>query len=67
MQGTTIAIEGMRCGHCIARVNRALAQVGELELRDAGVGWATIAYDPQVVSVDRITRALEQQGYRVRL
>ncbi|HEV3051706.1 MAG TPA: cation transporter [Longimicrobium sp.] len=63
MEQTTIAIEGMSCGHCVAAVKGALGQLDGVQVREVKVGSATVAYDPQTVTVERITQAVEEEGY----
>jgi copper chaperone len=65
MEQTTIAITGMSCGHCVAGVRRALAEVRGVEVREVKVGEATVAYDPEVASPERIVRAIEDEGYEI--
>jgi copper chaperone len=63
MEQTTIAIQGMSCGHCVAAVKSALGQLEGVEVQEVKVGSATVAYDPQAVTPDRITQAIADEGY----
>lgn len=65
MESTTIGISGMSCGHCVAAVKRALDGIEGVEVREIKVGSATVDYDPQSVSAERIARAIEDEGYGV--
>ncbi|MEW5930247.1 MAG: cation transporter [Gemmatimonadota bacterium] len=65
MESTTIGISGMSCGHCVAAVKRALEGIDGVEVREVKVGSATVDYDPQEVSAERIARAIEDEGYGV--
>jgi len=67
MEETTIAIEGMSCGHCVAAVRNALQAVDGVEVREVQVGSARVAYDPATVKADRITQAIEDEGYAARV
>jgi len=63
MEQATIGIQGMSCGHCVASVKRAPGQLEGVEVREVKVGSATVAYDPSTVSPERITRAIQDEGY----
>ena len=63
MERTTIGIQGMSCGHCVASVKRALGQLEGVEVLEVTVGSATVSYDPTAVTPERITRAIEDEGY----
>lgn len=63
MQQATIDIAGMSCGHCVASVNRALGELDGVEVREVTVGSASVSYDPQAVTLEQITAAVEAQGY----
>ena len=67
MEQTTIAITGMTCGHCVAGVKRALGELDGVEVQDVKVGSATVTYDPQVVTPERITQAIADEGYGAEL
>ena len=67
MERTNIAITGMSCGHCVASVNRALGQLEGVEVQEVKVGSATVAYDPEKISADRIAQAIEQEGYAAQI
>lgn len=63
MEQATIAITGMSCGHCVAGVRRALDQLGGVDVQEVKVGSATVAYDPQAVSPEKIAQAIKEEGY----
>jgi copper chaperone len=63
MEQTTIAIQGMSCGHCVAAVKGALGQLDGVEVQEVKVGSATVAYDPQAVTPERIAEAVTSEGY----
>lgn len=63
MEQTTIAIQGMSCGHCVAAVKGALGQLDGVEVQEVKVGSAKVAYDPQAVTPERIAQAIEDEGY----
>jgi copper chaperone len=63
MEQTTIAIQGMSCGHCVASVKGALGRLDGVDVQEVKVGSATVAYDPAAVTPERITQALADEGY----
>jgi len=67
MKETTIAVEGMSCGHCVAAVKGALQGMNGVEVREVKVGSATVDYDPQAVTPEQIAAAIESEGYAARL
>ena len=67
MEQATIGIQGMSCGHCVASVKRAMGQLEGVEVQDVKVGSATVSYDPSAVTPERITQAIEDEGYTARV
>ena len=63
MEQTTITIQGMSCGHCVAAVKGALGQLDGVQVKEVKVGSATVAYDPQAVTPERIAQAVSAEGY----
>jgi copper chaperone len=63
MEQTTIAIQGMSCGHCVASVKGALGRLEGVEVQEVKVGSAKVAYDPKAVTPERITKAIADEGY----
>jgi P-type Cu+ transporter len=61
---TTLALEGMTCASCAARIERALNKVQGVE---ATVNFATetasVTYDPAFVAPEQLTAAVERIGY----
>jgi copper chaperone CopZ len=65
MDRMRIDIEGMSCGHCVGAVKRALQSVEGVQVEEVAIGSATVTYDPAAVSPERITGAIEDEGYVV--
>jgi len=65
MERTTIEIGGMSCGHCVARVTKALNDVSGVDVEQVRVGTATVLFDPSATSEAKIAEAIEDQGYSV--
>ena len=63
MQTLTLTIEGMSCGHCVARVTKTLGAVDGLEVEAVRIGGAKLRYDPERRSVDDILEAVRDAGY----
>lgn len=63
MEDLTLQIDGMSCGHCVARVEKALSRLDGVEVRDIEVGSAQMSYDPSRVSPDKILEAVDAAGY----
>ena len=65
MNRTNLKIEGMSCGHCVASVTNTLKALDGVQVEQVRVGQATIAYDPAATPLERITQAIEDEGYSV--
>jgi copper chaperone len=63
MRETQIAISGMSCGHCVARVTKALSAVPGVRVDAVEVGSARVAYEPSASSMETILRAVRDLGY----
>jgi copper chaperone CopZ len=65
MENTTIRIQGMHCDGCAGRVKRVLER--EPGVREADVsfeaGEATVKYNTQTVTPDRLRELIEGAGY----
>ena len=65
MERVTLKIDGMTCGHCVTQVTKALKEVDGVNVEQVKVGTATVSFDPDSTSAERITQAIEDQGYGV--
>lgn len=63
MEDLTLQIDGMTCGHCVARVQKALSKLDGVDIRNVGVGSVEMSYDPSRVSPDKILEAVDAAGY----
>ena len=43
MEKLTLAINGMSCGHCVARVQQTLAAMPGVQVNDVAIGSASLA------------------------
>jgi copper chaperone CopZ len=62
---TTIKISGMSCSHCVAAVQKALAAVPGVTVREVGIGTARVGIDPAVGSLASAESAIDAAGYDV--
>lgn len=67
MEKLTLKIEGMTCGHCEARVTKALEEVvgvtnAKVSLEE---GTATVEFENGKVTEDTLIDAVEEAGYEV--
>jgi Cu+-exporting ATPase len=64
MKKLELAIEGMTCAACAARVERTLNRLDGVEATvNYATEAATVAYDPGAVTVDRLVHVVETAGY----
>jgi copper chaperone len=63
MQHLTLKIDGMSCGHCVARVEKALSKLDGVVVNRVEVGAAEIDYDPARTPFARIREATDEAGY----
>ena len=66
MEQTTLHIDGMSCGHCVSRVQKAIARLEGVHVDQVEIGRARVTWDPDQVSLQRIRGAVEDAGYEVR-
>ena len=66
MQQTTIHIDGMSCGHCVGRVQKALTGLEGVKVKNVSVGSATVEYDESRISPVQLDAAIDAAGYTVR-
>lgn len=63
MQHLTLKIDGMSCGHCVARVEKALSKLEGVIVGRVEIGSAEIDYEPARISFQRIREAIDDAGY----
>jgi copper chaperone CopZ len=66
MQKISLAIDGMSCGHCVARVTKTLSALPGVRVGTVNLGSATVEYDPATSSPQAIAAALDEAGYPAR-
>jgi|YNPNPStandDraft_1061719.scaffolds.fasta_scaffold00680_4 Copper chaperone len=65
MKTIKILIEGMTCQHCVMRVKEALRKA-EVEDAEVKIGEATIVFDENKTNLERISKTLDEAGYRLK-
>jgi copper chaperone len=63
MQHLTLRIDGMSCGHCVARVEKTLSKLDGVNVRRVVIGSAEIDYDPARINFAGIREAIDDAGY----
>jgi copper chaperone len=64
MKNLELEITGMSCGHCVARVTKALGKVAGVQVESVEVGKARVQYEaPQ--TEDAIRKAVDDLGFQV--
>ena len=66
MERLFLDIQGMSCGHCVARVTKALSALEGVQVEDVRVGSAEVLYDPARTSPETIRQAIDDVGYEAR-
>ncbi len=63
MDTRILTIDGMSCGHCVARVTKTLAALPGVTVDSVTVGSARITYDPDRLTLPQITDAIDRIGF----
>ena len=63
MENLTLKIDGMSCGHCVARVEKTLKKLDGVNVNRVEVGAADITYDPAKTPFAKIREAIDDAGY----
>jgi len=66
MEQLTLAIVGMSCGHCVARVKQTLATLPGVQVNDVAIGSASLAYESSATTPEKIAMAVSAAGYPAR-
>lgn len=67
MKPLELSIDGMSCGHCVARVEKALKKLDGVALGTVKIGHAALFYDPAKVTIEALRAALDEAGYPARV
>ena len=63
MQKIHLTIEGMSCGHCVARVRRVLEETQGVRVTAVQVGSAEAEIDPDRIDSVTVAQAVSDAGY----
>ena len=63
MEELTLAINGMSCGHCVARVKQTLAAAPGVHVNDVSLGRASLEYDATATTPEKIAETVSAAGY----
>ena len=64
METINLAIQGMSCGACAAKVSKALKSLPGTKFEAVAVGSARVSFDPKVTSAASLVSAVNQLGFR---
>lgn len=67
MKKIELKIEGMTCNHCVMQVTKAIKTIDGVRVVDVQIGKAILEYDDNLVAINRIIEAIEEEGYKVNL
>ena len=60
-----LEIDGMSCGHCVARVRGALEALPGVKVEEVSIGKALVEIDESRTPVATVSQAVEDAGYDV--
>ena len=63
MEHATLRVSNMSCGHCVGRVQNALAALAGVTVKAVKVGEAEVEFDPALQSLAAVAAALDAAGY----
>jgi copper chaperone len=63
MEHLALKIDGMSCGHCVARVEKTLKKLDGVNVNRVGIGSVDLTYDPARTPFAKIREALDDAGY----
>jgi len=66
MELLTLTIDGMSCGHCVARVRQTLSAAPGVHVSEVSIGSAAVTYDHAATSPEKIASVVQAAGYHAR-
>jgi copper chaperone CopZ len=63
MERASLKISNMSCGHCVGRVQKALAALDGVTVKAVKVGEAEVEFNPTLQSLAAVAAALDAAGY----
>ncbi|HTK56369.1 MAG TPA: cation transporter [Gemmatimonadales bacterium] len=67
MNTLKLTIDGMSCGHCLNRVQKALGALPGVQVSSVQIGRATLEYDPAQYAPEAIADAVTKSGYKAQV
>lgn len=67
MNTLKLTIDGMSCGHCLNRVQKALATLPGIHIESVQIGQATLHYDPAQYAAEAIAEVVSKSGYKAQV
>ena len=64
LEKTSLKVEGMSCGHCVMAVRKAVQALPGIRTLEVEVGKADVEFDPRLVQVEAIARAIGEAGFQ---
>ena len=65
MERVTLELSGMTCGHCVARVTKALQGMEGVQVEKVAINRVTLDIDPRHTTPEAVAQALDGVGYPV--
>ena len=67
MNTLKLTIDGMTCGHCLNRVQKALGALPGIQLTSVQIGQASLEYDPAQYVPEAIAEVVTKAGYKAQV
>lgn len=67
MNTLKLTIDGMSCGHCLNRVQKALGGIPGVEVTSVQIGQASLQYDPAQHAPEAIAEVVTKSGYKAQV
>ena len=63
----TLEVEGMSCNHCVMSIKKAVGELNSVSnvSVDLEAKTVTVDYNPELVAIETVIEAIEDQGYDV--
>lgn len=65
MTEISMKIEGMTCGHCVAKIKKAIDSIKGISESDVQIGLARVKFDDNKTNKEAIENAISDAGYSV--
>jgi len=65
-EAVALSIKGMHCEACVRRVTAALGKVEGVQVNSVEVGSASITFNPEQVTMEKIAGAVNRIGFEAR-